>query len=298
MTGSRLGLGTAQFGLDYGITNQAGQVPQQEVRAILRAAEEAGINMLDTAHLYGESEEAIGRCAGANSFSIVTKTPKFQGQAADRAAAQLRTAFQASLDKLGRQHVRGLLFHDAGDLLGPLGPSLWEEMRRMKAADRVERIGVSVYEGAEIDAVLDRFAVDIVQLPWNPVDNRLETGRQLEKLAAAGVEVHARSLFLQGLLLQPAEKIPDCFAPIREAVVDLDRRFAAAGLGRLEGILAAAFERREITRFVVGVTSAEELRAISLAALRAEGVDARLEIPAYRGLDACYLNPARWAELR
>jgi aryl-alcohol dehydrogenase-like predicted oxidoreductase len=295
---ARLGLGTVQFGLDYGITNAAGKVGGAGAAAILGRCATAGIEVIDTAHLYGDSEAVIGRNAPADRFRIVTKTPKFaHSESSAEAVRRLREAFGDSLRNLRRESVHGLLLHDSADLLGPHGSALWSVMEELKGAGSVQALGVSVYEGEEIDSALARFPLDIVQLPWNPLDTRLEDDGQLAGLASRGVEVHARSLFLQGLLLQDVTAIPARFGPLREAVREMVAVFDDSGLSRLEGILAMAFARPEISHFIVGVTSAAELDAILLAGKTASGVQSPPILPKWRYLGSRHLNPARWAEL-
>jgi len=294
---ARIGLGTAQLGLDYGVTNSAGRASEAEARAILGVAAASGMDLIDTAHLYGDSEAVLGRCAPAPALRIVTKTPKFAGLAPAEAASALRAAFTRSLRLLGRDSVYGLLLHDPADLAGASGPALWEALTSLKEEGLVQKIGVSVYEGAEIDALLARYPLGLVQLPWNPLDHRLEEAGQLARLAEAGVEVHARSLFLQGLLLQEPGAIAPRFAPIRGSVETLRAASEAQGLTVLEGVLALSFARREIGRFICGVAAAGELRAIVNAAGKAQEAAHRVRLPAMAPLDPVYLNPARWSEL-
>jgi aryl-alcohol dehydrogenase-like predicted oxidoreductase len=293
----RIGVGTAQFGLNYGITNPGGMVGEEEIAAILALAARAGIDTLDTASLYGSSEEALGRHSSA-AFRIVTKTPKFSDAPSVEAAAdQLRESFGRSLERLGRQQVYALLFHDAGDLLGSFGGALWQAMEDIKASGRAAKIGLSVYEGDDIDRALAHYSIDIVQLPWSPLDQRMAQGGQLARLAEAGVEVHARSLFLQGLLLEEPANLPDKFAPIAEASARMRSKFENAGLTVLEGIFALAFEQREIHRFICGVTSAFELEQIVKVAQNAEELEQPLQIDFPHNLHPRLLNPARWDEL-
>jgi aryl-alcohol dehydrogenase-like predicted oxidoreductase len=293
---ARLAIGTAQFGSAYGITNRTGQVSETEAAAILDVAAANGIDTIDTARLYGESEEVIGRVPASANFRIVTKTPKLTRARADEEAVdQLRAGFAASLKALQRRRVYGLLVHDAGDLLGAVGPDLWCAMQELKAAGLVEKIGVSVYDGEQIDRICDRFPVEIVQVPFNALDRRLADAGQLQRLSSAGIEIHARSLFLQGLLLAPRQEIPERFAPVRAAVERLDAAFSLLGMSRLEGMLAIALAHAEIARFVVGVTSVDELTGIVAAAKRgdfAEPLD--IDLPP---IDEIYLDPSRWHEL-
>lgn len=296
---ARIGLGTVQFGLDYGITNAGGRVAPGDAAAILAAAGAAGIMMLDTAPLYGESEAAIGAALPAgHGFEIVTKTGKFGEHASTADAAEaLRAGFDQSLAALGQDRVYGLLFHDPADLIGPHGPALWREMEGLKARGLVARIGVSVYDGEEIDTILARYPIDLIQIPYNPLDHRLIDGGQIASLVGRDVEIHARSLFLQGLLLQPAADIPPRFGALAGAVAAMDAAFAARGLTRLEGVLASAFECEAIARFVLGVTQLRELDEIVRAADAAAALVDPLDFVPEAPLDARILNPARWREL-
>ena len=294
----RIALGTAQFGLDYGITNEGGKVTPDEADAILRLCSDAGVDTIDTAHLYGDSEEVLGRSLpGGAGFRIVTKTPKFGDmRSATEAGNLLRRALDESLRKLNRGSVDALLFHDADDLLGPLGGPLWDVAEGLKRNGSAGKLGVSVYDAWQIDELVDRLPLEVVQVPYNALDQRLVRGGQLAKLAGRGIEIHARSIFLQGLLLQAPERIPEQLSPLRSAIADMGERFRARGLSQLEGLLAVAFRRSEISRFVVGVTSRAEMRAILAAAEAARGAKEPVDLPAYDDVDARFLNPANWAE--
>jgi aryl-alcohol dehydrogenase-like predicted oxidoreductase len=231
-------------------------------------------------------------------FRIVTKTPKFaEASSAEQAVDWLKNFFERSLQHLERGTVHGLLFHDADDLLGPFGDRLWQAMEEFAAVGQVTRIGVSIYDGAQVDTALDRYPIGIVQLPWNPVDHRLVNGGQLGRLAAEGVEVHARSLFLQGLLLEEPARIPVRFAPIAAAAARMRSAFDTAGLTMLEGIMALASRQAEIHRFICGVTTAHELEDIVRAVEKVAALQAPVDFSPPRDLDPRLLNPARWVEL-
>lgn len=293
---SRLGLGTVQFGVDYGITNAAGRVAVDEARAIMKAAASCGIDLIDTAALYGDSETVIGAAPEARSFAIVTKTAKVADAASpDAAADSVERRFVQSLENLKGERVQGLLIHDAADLLGPFGDAVWRRMDEIRRSGRAEKIGVSVYDGTEIDRILQHYDPDIVQLPINAVDGRLDEGGQLDALARRGVEVHARSIFLQGLLLQKPEDIPARFGPLRDAVAGLRAIFAEAGLGLIEGLIAGALSHPAISRAIVGTTSRRELLEIAAAASGA--TLERADLGAWRITDPRVLNPAMWAAL-
>ena len=294
---SRLGLGTVQFGLDYGVTNQGGRVGAEAAPQILEMSAGAGIDTLDTAHDYGESERVVGQSLpdGA-SFRIVTKTPGFAAfDDSAPAVSHLTDAFRFSLERLRVERVHGLLFHHPADLLGAHGQALWAACEKLKADGLVSKLGFSAYKGMEIDKALDRFPIEIVQLPYNVVDDRLVVGGQLARLAERGVEIHARSIFLQGLLLQSPDALEPRFSALRPALTALDQSCHEAGLSRLEGLLALVFQRCEIDRFLVGVTSIAEFQAILAAAERAERAPPLDFIPP--AIDPRILNPSGWGDL-
>ncbi len=263
----RIGLGTAQFGMDYGITNKVGQVPEWEVANILDAAEAAGITILDTAHAYGTSEEVLGKFDAGYRFKVVTKAPK--GCTAD----ELRDAFHASLSRLGR--VYGLLLHDTADIY------LWPVLEELRDDGNVEKIGISVY-----DEIPD-LPIDIIQVPFNPLDRRLLDNGTLEQLHRDGVEIHARSIFLQGLLL--TEEYPAHLMPLEWAVDQMRR-----GMNRMEWTLGTVLQCPYIDTFLCGVTSLEELTEIVKAANNVVAMEPPEFVPQFASR---YLNPAKWPEL-
>lgn len=297
---TRLALGTAQLGLDYGITNLAGRTGEAEAGAILARAVTAGVGAVDTAPAYGESEAVIGRSLEQTArIEIVTKTPPFDSAAtAADAAEALNSSLKRSLERLRRASVHALLFHDAADLTGPHAKALWQAAEDAKGAGLTAKIGVSAYlDTPVLERILDDFPIEIVQIPYNALDRRAGTSGLLDRLAGAGVEVHARSIFLQGLLLQPAECLPSGFEPLAEALNALLEAFRRQDLDPLTGLLAAGFAERRIARLVCGVTTAAELDAILLAAGRAELVQG-LELPELSAIASEFLNPARWPKVQ
>ncbi|MGO1076759.1 aldo/keto reductase [Inquilinus sp. CA228] len=285
-----LGLGTAQFGLDYGIANDRGICPPEDVAAILEAAAAAGIGVLDTAPAYGTAEQVLGAVLpAAHRFRIVTKTPHLGGLRDDGDIRRaVLDAFAASRTKLRRDRLAGLLTHNANDLLRPGGPALWAAMEDLQRAGEVERIGASIYSAGQLDAVLARYPLDIVQLPWNAVDGRIGPPR-LAALADRGIELHARSVFLQGLLLAPPGRAAGV-SPQAAALIGRWRdAVAAAGADPLAAALGAVIGRPEIGTARVGVTRPEELAGILQAAAAAPPAVAPV-----RSIDDLVLNPALW----
>ena len=170
----KLGIGSVQFGLDYGISNRSGATPPSDVQLILDRAGAAGVRIIDTAPLYGTAEEVLGKCLPhSHRFDIVTKTPSFTDIPESARVGHLKRVFERSLTRLGTNRVYGLLMHHADDLLKPGGEALYEAMTALKHAGKVARIGASIYEPEQVDRLLERFAIDLIQVPVNVLDQRL-----------------------------------------------------------------------------------------------------------------------------
>ncbi len=291
---SCLGLGTVQFGLDYGVTNTSGQVSVDTARSIVKRAGDAGMRILDTAAYYGESEVVLGQISdGIDRFHIVTKTPPATGDViTDDHVKDFESTFEASRDRLRSDAVYGLLVHHGSDLLKPGGERLIRFLENQKANGKAAKIGISVYSGEEINQILERFTPDIVQLPLSLADQRLiETGL-LQKLKDLGIEIHARSIFLQGVLLQDPDDLVAFFEPARERFQAIGEAIREQGFSRLEACLAFALGRTELQSVIVGVTSTEELDVIlrAVEAVRGRNLDARsMALHEER-----YIVPSQW----
>lgn len=290
----KLGLGTVQFGMDYGMSNPQGKTPPAEVDRILRLAADNGVQVLDTAAVYGDSEVVLGKLlASDHDFRIVTKTPSFKTPTINAAdVIHLRDTFYRSLENLRQRNVYGLLAHHADDLLVPGGERIFEGMRRLLEEGLVRKIGVSVYSGQQIDRILELYTPDIVQLPLNLLDQRLLESGHLEKLKSRGVEIHARSVFLQGLLLIEPDQVPPYFSPIGDKLECYARFLEVNKLSRLQATLAFAAKQRDVDVVLVGVTSAAELRDILSALDAVSGID--LDMSALKVADERMVNPSLW----
>lgn len=288
----KIGLGTAQFGLDYGVTNLEGRTPQDEVGKILAVASANGIEVIDTAAYYGDSETVLGRTLPPEGFKLITKTPSFAGRVVTTVEAEeLEQIFQRSLKRLRRTSVYALLAHHADDLLGKGGEILMARMKALKAAGLVGKIGASVYDANQIDGLLASCDFDLIQLPINLLDQRLVESGHLMKLKERGVEIHARSVFLQGLLLMAPQELPPYFTPIRAHLEACHSTFAETGVSPLAASLGFVQEIEEIDAIICGVNNHRQLEEICAAAR------AQVAFPDWRAFalnDARYINAANW----
>lgn len=259
----KLALGTVQFGLTYGVANTGGQVTLTEAKKILDLARNFGIEMLDTAAEYGESESALGKI-GVCSFKVVTKLPS-QIDDGKHVATWVKQCLKTSLRFLGAESIYGLLLHRSEQLTGPSGKQLFNAVNELKVAGLIKKFGVSIYDPSELDAVTQICMPDIVQAPLNVLDRRLIASGWLQKLHDSGVEVHIRSVFLQGLLLLPRQNIPEKFK-LWTSLFDSWHTWQVEHSADPLVVSLAAVSGYLINRVIVGVDSPNQLQQIVQAA--------------------------------
>lgn len=290
----KLGLGTVQFGLDYGISNREGQTAEREAARILSMAAENGVGLIDTAALYGNSEEVLGRTLPAgHSFKIVTKSPIYHGKSLVSAdAGLLEETFRRSLVRMRQSSLYGLLIHHTDDLLAENGGLLMDRMLALKDEGLVSKIGVSVYDGEQIDRFLDRYPVDIVQVPVNVLDQRLAAGGRLKKLKRAGIEVHARSVFLQGLLLMEPQRLPPHFDRFKSHLENYHSQIRSLKISPVGAALGYLMGLEEIDVVLCGVNNHRQFRQI-LGEI-SDSSSLALDFDRFALNDPEILNPSRW----
>jgi aryl-alcohol dehydrogenase-like predicted oxidoreductase len=274
---NKLGIGTVQFGQAYGVSNVRGQVPAPEAAAILKRAAEAGIILLDTAANYGTAEMVLAEL-DTSPFRIVTKTIGLKN---GLEAVVARAKVSAEMLKADT-----LLVHAAGDLGDK---TLWPALQRLKSEGVIRRIGISVYVADDPATLAARYKPDVMQLPFSLLDQRLLADGSLARLKDLGVEIHARSLFLQGLLF--LEQLPEKLQSAMPLLKAIKENIAAAGSTPLAAALGFALSWPEIAYGVVGVTSVAELDEILAAAERPLP---DLDWKAFALKDETVLTPSLW----
>lgn len=287
---ARLGLGTVQWGIPYGVANHSGMTPEAEVRRILSGAQEFGVDLLDTAAGYGQAEAVLGRQDLA-PFRVVTKTPTFKCPAIDGEQVRaLMDSLHRSLETLRVPRVYGLLVHHVDDLLVPGGKRLVAALQALKDQGLVEKIGVSIYRDDQLAGVLDRFLPDVVQLPLNVLDQRLIINGRLAQLKGLGVEIHVRSAFLQGLLLMDLAAIPSYFSPLRPLLQAWHARAQGQGMSPVQAALAFVRDLPWVDVVLVGVDSSAQFAQCAADF----AVPGRFDAAGLECDDPALVNPAEW----
>jgi len=291
MRRASLGLGTAQWGMEYGISNEQGRTPAAAISRILAEALKRGVQVLDTAALYGEAESVLGAHA-LQMFRIITKTPSFAASMiTEDQESELNQVFNRSLKRLSSPNVYGLLVHHASDLLVPGGNRLWSVMSRLKEQGCVQKIGASVYDGDTADAILTRYRPDILQVPLSVLDQRMLLNGQLERSKERGVEIHTRSAFLQGLLLLPPAQVPRYFGPILPLLTRWHAAAKEQGLTAVQAALTFVRDVPYVDTVLVGVESLVQFESC----VADFGTDASFDAAGLACNDSMFVNPVNWS---
>lgn len=287
----KFALGTVQFGLQYGINNSSGRVSMQEAAAILLRAKACGIDTLDTAIVYGNSEALLGQL-GIDQWKVVTKLPAVPYNCKDIFEWVLDQT-QQSMKRLHVKKLYGVLLHRPGQLLEGIGPSLYAALHFIKSEGWTQKIGVSVYSPTELDELFEVCKLDLVQAPLNIFDRALVETGWARTLQNSGVEVHSRSAFLQGLLLMHPHQRPAKFNRWAKVWHVWDSWLEQVGLNPLEACLRYLTHLPTIDRVIIGVDTLDQLNQIVYSA---EGE--LVSLPEFDTLeDQRLINPASWSQL-
>lgn len=284
----KLALGTAQFGLKYGLANMADKVPSDMVAQLLKIASACDITMLDTAIAYGDSEQVLGRY-NLTKFEIVSKLPAVPSDCSNVEEWVLEQTM-SSLKRLKTDKLHDLLLHRPAQLLGTNGEKIYKSILKLKEQGIVDQIGVSVYGPDELSELIKRFDFDVIQAPMNIFDRRMENTGMLKQLKKAGAAIHIRSAFLQGLLLMPSDKIPVYFAPWASLIKQYHQWLNQQGISPLQACLSYLNQHSDIDKIVVGVDYIWQLKQI-IAAINTPSIG----IPDFlQSVDEGLINPSRW----
>lgn len=286
----KLILGTVQMGIDYGINNVSGKVPFDESIEILKQARSAGIQMVDTAEAYGDAHQVIGAYHGGvkkedHKFKVITKIPhNFSGS--------IEARLKAYLLELCVSSIWGLMFHSFDTYIK--SPELIAHLTILKEQEYVRHIGVSVYTNEQFSkAILDE-KIDIIQLPFNLLDNYSVRGALIREAKQKGKILHTRSAFLQGLFFMDKENDNRIVNELNQELNMLDH--IASDAGESIGSLALGYclAQPEIDSVLIGVDSLSQLQANILFSNKLLAADVMDAVDKVKVNNLDLLNPSLW----
>lgn len=294
-----LSLGTVQLGLNYGIHNDSGKPSLETSFRILNAAMEAGINTLDTAAGYGNSEEVIGTwlktVAEDQRPFIVTKAAKLDHSSLEALRADLQSRVASSKARLGLPQLPMLMLHNCDDYLCDK-ENVKLVFDELKASGEILYAGISAYSNHDYGELASS-GFDAVQIPVNIFDwGQIENGG-LQKLKDSGMMIFVRSVYLQGLVFQDPDSIPERMAFCRDTLVKFRNLCKKYQLSPAVLALSYALSLPGVTSLVLGSETVEQVQqnarllkeAVTLspeqmAEIRENFLDTELRI----------LNPSMW----
>lgn len=286
---NRIAIGTCQFGLPYGIANQVGQVSRNEAAEIINCAFTIGMDTLDTAISYGESEQVLGEI-GVGRWRIISKLPVFS-KSFTGIDTWVREQVNASLKRLRVSSLHALLLHNSQLLYGSHGKELYQALLALKEQGQVGKIGLSIYGPDELDTIWRHYRFDLIQAPFNVIDRRIITSGWLNRLHNSGIEVHIRSIFLQGLLLMDETQRPAPFRRWQPLWQQWRWLLDKHALTPLQACVGFAVSQSEVDRVIVGVDSLKQLQEI-MACVKGFNV---ISLEALVSEDPELINPSRWS---
>lgn len=245
---SKLCLGTVQFGVDYGISNNLGKTSPNEVRKILDYAKKSGINSIDTAYSYGESEKILGE-SDISAFEVISKYPEINENFG------CNNYLSSSLDNLRSKNIYGYIAHNPKVLFNY--PKAWDFFKEKKDEGIIKKIGFSLYTPQELDKLLEMgFIPDLIQIPYNIIDRRFEYF--FEDLKKLNVEIHARSAFMQGLFFIDNNSLNSFFDPIKNILSEFDR-ICKSSEEKISVLLNFSLHNNYIKKVVIGINNLTQL---------------------------------------
>ncbi len=298
----KLALGTVQFGLDYGVSNRQGQVSKNHVKDILQQAQSLGIDTLDCAGAYGNSEEILGELSAHKNFRLISKVP-----ALTEKQDSIIPFFEQSLHNLQCNKLDTLLFHQADNLLEhPHKAQLYAQLVSLKEHQRVNSIGVSVYSPEQLTAITQHYVIDIAQVPINVFDQRFLSSNIIELCIKKAVKIHARSLFLQGLLFVEQAQVKPYFKPYQEKLntfTEMAQYLSCSKLTLALALLAHDLPNNKeqktqssvIEKLVIGVCNMHQLTEVVNAYQQAKALNVnRDELRSLADSRLAFINPSLW----
>lgn len=286
---SKIILGTVQMGIDYGVNNNKGKISLEESHQILLKAYISGTTTLDTAEAYGNVHKLIGNFHKNNprhKFNIVTKVPH------SIEANSIEIKVKEYLEDLGVNSIEILMFHSFDSFKSNQGAVY--KLLELKSKGLINHIGVSVYTNEQLEYLVDKDDITVVQLPFNLLDNYSVRGDLIEKLKLKGKVIHTRSTFLQGLFFKKSSAENEIVQKLQSELENLHQLVLQSNCSMEELALSYCLHQKNIDNVIIGVDSVDHLNANLKASSYKIEEDTIQKINSIKIKDLDLLNPSLW----
>ena len=254
----RLVLGSSNFVPGYGIKKSKGY-NLKEISKMMKILNKHKISFIDTASSYYGVEKKIGQ-SGISNFKVFTKIPELLNNVTIK--SWMKKCIMRSRLRTKKKFFEGIFFHNPQDLLTANGNTLYNSLVELKKEGFTRKIGVSVYSPKELKKILNKYSFDMVQIPINIFDRRFLQNNYLNLLKKKKIEIHARSIFLQGILLLDSYSMPGYFLTWKNLFNRWSKWNERNKLTKLQTCLNFILNLKNIDKVVIGVENISQLEEI------------------------------------
>lgn len=253
--------GTANFQKNYGIRTRK-EFNLAEIKIIIRLIKKNKIKNVDTAINYKNVEAKLGKCK-INNFNVFTKLPKIPSNIGEKKVFnKVNKYVKKSKQNLKIDKFEGIYLHNPSDLLNSNGKFIYKALKKLKEKKIINKVGISVYSKTLLKKIIKRFKIDMVQLPINIFDRRFLEKSLIRNLRKRRIEIHARSIFLQGLILKRANQLPDNFFKWRNFFQSWYNWNHKNNQSLLETSISFILKQKRIDKIVLGFSNKEQFLKI------------------------------------
>tara|TARA_X000001036_G_C20663410_1_gene799857 strand:+ start:1232 stop:2107 length:876 start_codon:yes stop_codon:yes gene_type:complete len=256
MTNNKLCFGTANFVKNYGINKSEGY-NQKKVKIILNLLKQNKIKYIDTAINYKNVERKIGKF-NLNFFEIYTKIPEIPKKIKN-IDLWIHNQITLSLKKTNKFFFEGVFLHNPEDLLKNKNKQIFNTLETLKKQKKIKKIGVSVYDLKTLKRIIKEFKIDIIQIPYNLFDRGQKKKELLNILKKNKIEIHARSIFLQGVLLMDSNKLPQRLKKWKNKFIQLENWCMKNKVSKIQACLNAVLEDKIFNKVLISVENEKQL---------------------------------------
>ena len=284
---NKICIGSANFALNYGYKKK--KLSKKNIRKIINYSHKRGINYIDTAINYGITHKILGEF-NLKKFNIITKIPTPPKNIKSIKKWCISNVIQAK-KTLRIKCIYGLLIHDTKILHNTINANeIFEALDFLKRKKIINKVGLSIYDPSELDDYFDKYNFQIIQFPFNIFDRRILNSGWLKRLSKKKVELHARSIFLQGLLLLDLKKIPKKFKKWIKNFNKLDLFVKKKNISKKIACVSFVRKFSKINKFVIGINDINQIKDnLTLFIDKAVKIPTHLEVKSQK-----LINPKMW----
>ena len=284
-------LGSANFNQIYGITKNF--IKKKEIKRSFNLALKNNIRIIDTSPFYNKSEKIIG-LLNNDKFKIISKIPKIPRNIKKKNIKKwVKLKVSNSLKNLKIKKFECLLLHNVDSLLSKNGNEIYKNIKNMKTIGLTNKIGISIYDFNILDKILKKFKFDLIQAPFNILDQRLVTTGWLKKLKKRKIKVYVRSIFLQGILLLKHNQLPEKLKKLNKNLIIWENWLKKNKFKPLQVCISFVLNQRQLDGIVVGYNNKNQLNQI----LKQKKMKSSFSIPNLNIRNRKLIDPRKWLNL-